>query len=381
MVLKCSKTNRLFFDADEAKDHAEALGKAYANFDEVSLDSKVFFCTENGRFCFTQDEVVKIQQRDPGSKTFEEQTVQFLADQHKEKMRIQGKKERFYSSVNQKKFDILTQVKGVGLHRAAKALHFTKSEGTVEAAEKWIEENAGDPSIDTLTLEFIEEQLGSAPEDDVEMEDAADFSAPDERKPGDPNPIEIKEKVNQQFVKEIVDMGFSEMQAEKALYKVDNASVEHAVNWLGEHSGDADFDLPLKKPAPVAPPKPKMSKEEAEAKARELQKKIRERKAQEEKLSEKEKERMRIESTKMMLEANEKLKEEERKRDIELQLRQKAEAEKDRLALKEKLRQDYIERFGCEPPPEESVEKTIKEKSGKDQIVHFLNKLKKGLES
>merc|ERR1712039_780904 len=122
----------------------------------------------------------------------------------------------------------------------------------------------------------------------------------------------------------------------------------------------------------------KMSKEEAEAKAFELQKRLREKKAQEEKLSEKEKERMRVESVRMMNEANEKLKEEERKRAIQQQLREKEEHERHRAELKERLRQDYIERFGCEPPDEEvEKEKAVKEKSSKDQVAHWLSKLKK----
>merc|ERR1719456_490581 len=104
-----------------------------------------------------------------------------------------------------------------------------------------------------------------------------------------------------------MEMGFSELRAEKALYLRDN-NLEHAVAWLGDHSEDADIDLPIK-PKPVVPEKPKMSKEEAEAKALELQRKLREKRAQEEKLSERDKERMRIEGTKMMQEANEKLKE------------------------------------------------------------------------
>merc|ERR1712083_178079 len=132
------------------------------------------------------------------------------------------------------------------------------------------------------------------------------------------------------------------------------------------------------KPMPPPPEKPKMSKEEAEAKAMELQKKLRQKRAEEEKLSEKEKERMRIESTKMMIEANEKLKEEESKRAIEQLKREKDEHERHRQELKEQLRRDYIERFGCEPPPEEDEkEKSIKEKSAKDQVAYYLQKLKK----
>merc|ERR1740121_3492605 len=92
------------------------------------------------------------------------------------------------------------------------------------------------------------------------------------------------------MLKEVLEMGFSELRAEKALYNTDNASVVHGVNWLGEHGEDEDIDLPLRKPPP---PKPKMSKEEAEAKALELQKKLREKRAQEEKISDRDKEKMR----------------------------------------------------------------------------------------
>merc|ERR1712176_568333 len=136
--------------------------------------------------------------------------------------------------------------------------------------------------------------------------DAAAAEEPDNRQPGDPNPPEIKEKVNQDLLKDLMEMGFSELRGEKALYKTDNAGLEHAVNWLTEHAEDADIDLPLLKPKPPPPEKPKMSKEEAEAKAFELQTRLRQKRAEEEKLSEREKERMRIESTKMMIEANEK---------------------------------------------------------------------------
>merc|ERR1712194_431507 len=117
---------------------------------------------------------------------------------------------------------------------------------------------------------------------DVVMEDV-----PDDRKVGDPNPPEIKEKINQELLKQVMEMGFSEVRAEKALYKVDNASLEHTVNWLGDHGEDADIDLPLRKPPPPVPVKPKMSKEEAEAKAQALQKKLSLKKAQEEKLDDK----------------------------------------------------------------------------------------------
>jgi len=382
MILKCSKTGRLFFTAAEAQDHAEAFGAAYANFDEVSADTKVWVCVETGRPAYTEADMQRIKQRDPDSKTWEEKTVQFLVERQKAKDAISSRKDKFLDSVNQKKLETLATVKGFNRVIAAKALHFTKDKGTLEAAEAWISEHKDDAGVDKLSDEILEEVLGASA--DVVMADAsadvvmADAEAPDDRKVGDPNPQEIKDKVNKDLLKEVMEMGFSELRAEKALFKTDNAGLEHAINWLAEHENDEDIDLPLKKPAPEAPPKPKMSKEEAEAKALELQKKLRQKRAEEEKLSEKEKERMRIESTKMMVEANEKLKEEERKRAIEQMKREKEAHEKHRAQLKEQMRLDYIERFGKEPPPEEdAVEQSIKEKSAKDQVAHYLGKLKK----
>eukprot|EP00933_Yihiella_yeosuensis_P041168 TRINITY_DN35590_c0_g1_i1.p1 TRINITY_DN35590_c0_g1~~TRINITY_DN35590_c0_g1_i1.p1 ORF type:complete len:483 (+),score=142.66 TRINITY_DN35590_c0_g1_i1:87-1535(+) len=381
MVLRCTKTGRIFFNTAEAQDHAEAFGKEYANFDEVGMDHKIWICVENGRTCYTEGDVQRLKQRDPEAKTFEEKTVAYLKEMNEKKEKVLRRKERFYNSVDQKKLEILTTVKQHGRTRATKALHFTKDKKTVEAAEAWLAENKDMPDLDKLTDEFLESVLGS---DDVVMTDASGSQdvemtpAVDDRKVGDPNPPEIKEKVNQDLVKQIMEMGFSELRAEKACYKTDNQGLEFAVNWLGDHGEDADIDLPLLKPAVLPPPKPKMSKEEAEAKANELQRKLREKKAQEEKLSEKEKERMRVESVKMANEALEKQKEQDAKRAIEELKREKEEKEKHRNELKEKLRQDYIERFGCEPPPEEEEkEKSIKEKSGKDQVAYFLNKLKK----
>lgn len=382
MILKCVKTGRLFFSAEEATEHAEAFGKEYANFDQVSLEDKVWICVETSRPCFTEADMMRLKQRDPDSKTFEEKTVAYLIELQKKKEEAAARKDRFFDSVDQKKLEILSTVKGHTRVRAAKALHFTKS--TIEAAEAWISEHSSEEGIDKLSDEFLESVFSQAASSSSAPAEGSSEVAEAEAEPveppklGDPNPPEIKESVTRSLVEQIMEMGFSELRAEKALYKTDNASLEHAINWLAEHGEDADIDLPLPKPKKV-PEKPKLSKEEAEARAVELQKKLREKKAQEEKLSEKEKERMRIESTKMMLEANEKLQEEERKRAFEQLKREKEEHERHRAQLKEKLRLDYIERFGREPPEENEEDKAaaVKEKSSKDQIAYWLNKLKK----
>lgn len=275
----------------------------------------------------------------------------------------------------------MADVKGIGRNRAAKGLYFTKDKGTIEAAQVWIAENSEDNDIDKLPDDFLDSIFASSDGDvtmgdgDVVMADAAE----ERGQPGDPNPPEIKDKINQELLKQLMeDMGFPELRAEKALFKTDNCGVEYAVNWLAEHGEDADIDLPLPKPKLAPPPKPKMSQEEAEAKAAEMGAKYRQKKAEEEELSAKEKERMRVESVKMMSEAAHRLKEEERQRAIEQRKREEEEHAKHKAALKEQLRLDYIERFGKEPPNEEEEEASkLKEKSAKDKMLHWLNQLKK----
>lgn len=378
MIFRCSQdqcAGRLFFSMEEVQDHAEAFGAKHANVEQVDPQSKVWVDPISGRYTTKELQKQRWEAQDPQAK-FEEQTVVFVVELNKKKAKEQRRRDQFLDSVDQKKLEALSTGKGYNRVRVAKALHFTRTQGTIDAAEKWITEHEVEPDLDKLTDAFLDslttEDVAMGSVEDVEM---VDPSEPDDRKAGEPNPPEIKDKINQDLLKQVMEMGFSELRAEKALYKTDNVGLEYAVNWLAEHAEDADIDLPLRKPAPT---KPKMSQQDAQAKAAELQRKLREKKAEKEKADEKEKEKNRVESTKLMLDASEKLKDEERKREIQRQLREKEEHDRHRAELKEKMRLDYIERFGKEPPPEEEdQEKVIKEKSSKDQVAFHLSKLKK----
>eukprot|EP00284_Hemiselmis_tepida_P004954 CAMPEP_0174945216 /NCGR_PEP_ID=MMETSP1355-20121228/80988_1 /TAXON_ID=464990 /ORGANISM="Hemiselmis tepida, Strain CCMP443" /LENGTH=50 /DNA_ID=CAMNT_0016192573 /DNA_START=36 /DNA_END=185 /DNA_ORIENTATION=+ len=46
-------------------------------------------------------------------------------------------------------------------------------------------------------------------------------------------------------MEQLKDMGFPELRAERGLWLTGNSSLEAAVNWLAEHSEDADIDEPL----------------------------------------------------------------------------------------------------------------------------------------
>jgi len=314
-----------------------------------------------------------MKSRDPDSKTWEEKDIAYLLEMQKKKEVASKKKNRFFDSVDQKKLQILTEVKTHGRNRSAKALHFTKDKNTLEAAEAWITEHAEDADIDQLSDEFL------AAEFDVEMTDANGdviMEEPDTRKVGDPNPEEVKVAVNQEILKQMMEMGFSEFRCEKALYLRDN-NLEHAIAWLGDHGEDADIDLPIK-PKPKVVEKPKMSPEEAAAKAAEIQKRIRDKKKADEELAAKEKEAERVINCRKMAETAEKMKEEERKRAFEQLRIEKEASERDRIKLKEQLRLDYIDRFGKEPPAEdEGKEKEIKTKPNREQMLYWLGQLKK----
>ncbi|CAK9037007.1 unnamed protein product [Durusdinium trenchii] len=123
----------------------------------------------------------------------------------------------------------MISAKSLGKTRSAKALHFTREKGTIEAAEAvcaWLEENQSLPDLEPWTGELVLEVemylLDISVDTDgalMEMPDAhadVDMTPIDDRKIGDPNPPEIKEKINQDLLKQVMEMGFSEVRAEKA---------------------------------------------------------------------------------------------------------------------------------------------------------------------
>jgi hypothetical protein len=91
-------------------------------------------------------------------------------------------------------------------------------------------------------------KAGSSSGGDVEMETEEDIirreaglkgSKKAAAGPSGP-PVITKESVDQ-----LLDMGFSQLRAEKALVKTSNGGIEAAINWLTAHLEDADIDEPL----------------------------------------------------------------------------------------------------------------------------------------
>lgn len=382
MILKCNKTGRLFFSEDEAKAYADQFGNA--DFSEVAPDQKMWI-TPEGRPFFSESEIAQYKQRtqQPDLQT-EELTVQAYGARLAAKDAARSNDARVQRYAKKKIMDALCEVKGYGQLIAEKACWFTENKSVAEC-EKWIEEHKNDEGI----REPLRLAPGAAGPDSadgaaaaVEPEPGPKVHPVDEN--GEPlkeNCKEVKEKIKPDQLQELLAMGFGEIRAEKALFYTanpdnPNAGLEGAVQWLTDHAEDADVDFPIATVAAPAPAKPKMSPEEAAQKALELQQRLKREREEREKQEAKDKEKARIAQTKLMQEANAELEAANRKRDFE-QMKKEQEAHDAHAAeLKEKLRLDYIERFGCEPPVE-SAEETVKEKPTREQIAFFINGMKK----
>jgi len=167
--------------------------------------------------------------------------------------------------------------------------------------------------------------------------------------------------VTKESVDQLVEMGFTQLRAEKALVKTSNAGLESAINWLTDHLDDADIDEPLE-----TPPEMKTQEEvdalaassmgggssssqltpaEKKAKLDEALAKARAKKAGTSVEEYKQMERARREDGKQLLAARREQEDQQRKRDLEMRQREKREFEEERRKLREKLAADKEERI------------------------------------
>eukprot|EP00391_Amoebophrya_sp_Ameob2_P008466 CAMPEP_0178983478 /NCGR_PEP_ID=MMETSP0795-20121207/1079_1 /TAXON_ID=88552 /ORGANISM="Amoebophrya sp., Strain Ameob2" /LENGTH=476 /DNA_ID=CAMNT_0020674249 /DNA_START=103 /DNA_END=1534 /DNA_ORIENTATION=- len=378
MIVKCNKTGKILFSTEEAQKHAEQIGSQ--DFTEVAADQKLLVDAETKRRCFwSEDEVRRFRERtrQPDFAVLELTIQEYrnVLNEHEKKFLNDAK---IINYAKKKIVDALVEVKGYGVVRSEKACWFTGNKGVSEA-EAWIASNKDDPEIDKplqLPADVTTNPNGESIPMEVDQEGGASSSAVVTTLPTDPDATEngawLTAKCNESLVTSLGEMGFARIRSEKACYFTDSVSLEHAIQWLTDHEKDADHA------APTEPAKPKMSKEEAERAALELQARLKSEREAREKQEAKDKERARIESAKMALESDAILKEEQRKRDIEQLKREKLEHEAHAAELKERLRLDYIDRFGHEPPPEENQAKDdIKAKPSKQQLTFWIQSLRK----
>ena len=94
----------------------------------------------------------------------------------------------------------------------------------------------------------VDESLALAKQiEEEELKDAEKVIADDEAEKAQEGES-ISTYVNQEYVKQLLEMGFSKTVAEKALFMTlaQGGTTEKALEWIDQHSEDADFNEELK---------------------------------------------------------------------------------------------------------------------------------------
>ena len=73
MVLRCDTTGKLFYSHKEAEVHGDETG--LKDFSQVSLDEKVWVCNETKKVCFNSQQIDLHKRRVPEAQTFEEMSI------------------------------------------------------------------------------------------------------------------------------------------------------------------------------------------------------------------------------------------------------------------------------------------------------------------
>ncbi len=144
-------------------------------------------------------------------------------------------------------------------------------------------------------------------------------------------------KVDQTLLQKMLEMGFPQVRAEKALILTGNKSLEPAMEWCFEHMDDADIDEPLQMVKEDGTAKEVLSPEERKKRANEALLKARQKRQEMDKKADIERERDRIRSGREVMEAKRQHEENERKRAVEKKRKEKREA-----ALQKKRVQELV---------------------------------------
>ncbi|KAL1508450.1 hypothetical protein AB1Y20_004553 [Prymnesium parvum] len=225
----------------------------------------------------------------------------------------------------------------------------------VPEAVTWVEKTVGD-------LQRAWKEKNSTPAAGVEVETEEDMllraagKAPKSKGKGPAQP-EGPPTVTKELVDQLMEMGFSELRAQKALVKTSNTGIEPAVNWLSEHLEDEDIDEPMEVVSKtqeemgeemakaLADGGSQLSAEEKKLKLEEALAKARAKKSGLTVEEEKQKERARREGGKTITATKREFEDQQRQRDIEARKREKREFELERAKLREKLAKDREEKI------------------------------------
>ena len=358
MIVKCAKTGKILSSEEEIKEHAEAFG--VSSFEEIKPDEvKIWINHASGKYCFTENEMDVFCKRTGTMRSeFEEISVSDFLRLRSQKLQGLRNDARVETFANEKYVSALTDVRGYSVLQAEKALWFTRNE-SVAKAEEWLKEHSKDEDFNS-PLKLPDSTV--VPESLTGGQTSTDA-------------VPFEEYINQALLGELETMGFMRNRILRALWKTENAAVSQAIDWLTSHENDADLDDPLPVEISVPRARAKLSKEEAMKGALELQRKLREERVAREAAETKEKEKQRLANTKAMLEQQAVMEEQKRKREIQERERLKREDEAHKAELAEKLRLDFIERFGYEPPSTTGQAASAKPK---DRILQLLNIIKRG---
>ena len=362
MIVKCTKTGKILATEEEMKEHAEAFG--VTSFEEiVPEETRLWINHQSGKYCFSKNEMdVYCRRTGEDASNFSEINVSEYLRIREQKQKTKRNDARVEKFANEKFLSALVDVKGYTVVQAEKALWFTRNESLAKA-EAWLKENCKANGFNEGIM------LG---ENDAVPESLTASSSPaGERVPMD-------SYIEKSLVAELVNMGFPETRAKRAVWKTCNEGVEKAVDWLTLHADDEDIDGPLPEEVEAVPQVSKLSREEAQKAALDLQRKLREERLVREAAEAKEKEKQRIIQSRALMEQQALLEEQRRKREIQERERQKKQDEDHRKELAEKLRLDFVERFGYEPPPPPAPV-SVPAASGKpkDKILALLNQMRK----
>lgn len=366
MIVKCTKTGKILATEDEMKEHAEAFG--VASFEEIQPDTTMIWMNPStGKYCFSKNEMdVFCKRTGQDTAAFIEILVTEFLQVRSEKLKASRNDPKVERFANEKMLAALIDLKGFTALQAEKALWYTRNESVTKAVE-WLRAHSSDSDFN----------MPLKPGDDEETPE----SLTKQPEPTVTQTVNLEEYVNKDTLKELLSMGFNRERSVRAIWKTENGDVSKCVDWLTEHAQDTDIDRPSPETISLTSGKkgPSISREDAQAAALELQKKVREQRALREANDAREKERQRIANTKAMQEQQAVMEEQKRKREIMERDRIKREEEAHRAELAQKLKLDYIERFGCEPPSSAQQQGSGPSANAKpkDKILWYLNQIKK----
>ncbi len=168
----------------------------------------------------------------------------------------------------------------------------------------------------------------------------------------DVQPIEVEEKnendprlkVDGALLRQMEEMGFPKIRAQKGLIFTGNKSLEPAMEWCFSHADDPDIDEPLSLVSEDGTPKVQLSAEERKKKADEAVKKARARRLEMEKKEEFQREKDRVRSGKEIADARRAIEDQERRRAVELKRKEKLAAIAEKKRVKELLEADKLAR-------------------------------------